>query len=178
MSKKRKLASKQPGGGKSPATESSQPAEPRRTSSPTGTRFRKHMRIGWWSLLFFLSLGLILEGMHGFKVQWYVGAENTTRRLMFTLAHAHGTLLSLVHLAFAFAARELGPGKTATSSWCLTVAGFLLPLGFFAGGVQTYHGDPGLGILMVPIGGLLLVIGVLLTALSVESMGAGRTDRD
>ena len=31
-----------------------------------------HLRVGWWSLLIFLTLGLILEGMHGLKVGWYL----------------------------------------------------------------------------------------------------------
>lgn len=143
-------------------------SESKPTASPHGT-FRKHMRIGWWSLLFFLSLGLILEAMHGFKLQWYVGADNATRRLMFTLAHAHGTLLALVHIGFALSVQAIGFTSTKTSSRCLTLAGILLPAGFLAGGAYTFHGDPGLGILLVPIGGLLLVIGVMMTAMSVES---------
>ena len=62
-------------------TASTSPASP----SSNYAYFRKHMRIGWWSLLVFLSLGLMLEALHGFKVQWYVGADNATRRLMLTL---------------------------------------------------------------------------------------------
>lgn len=137
--------------------------------------FRRHLLLGWWSLLLFLTLGLVLEAMHGFKVQWYVGEDNVTRRLMFTLGHAHGTLLSLIHIAFAFSARALRRtgSVSAASSWCLTLAGFLLPIGFLAGGLHTYHGDPGLGILIVPIGGLFLVIGVLMTALSMHRLSLG-----
>jgi len=49
----------------------------------------------------------------------------------------------------------------------------LMPAGFFLGGLFIYSGDPGLGILLVPAGGLLLVVAVFLTA-----CGAGhfRTD--
>ncbi len=58
----------------------------------------RNLRFGWWSLLVFLSLGAVLEALHGFKIGWYVDVGNETRRLMFTLAHAHGTLLALVNI--------------------------------------------------------------------------------
>ena len=149
---------------------------------PEADRYvRRHMRIGWWSLLVFVTLGLMLESMHGFKVQWYVSADNSTRRLMFTLAHAHGTLVSIVHLVFAAAIRVLGPAFhrfRRPSSWCLLLAGMLLPGGFFAGGAVIYEGDPGLGILLVPVGGSLLVLATLLTALSVESKRWSGHDED
>ena len=45
------------------------------------------------------------------------------------------------------------------------LASLLLPGGFFLGGVVIYAGDPGLGILLVPVGALLLLTAVLLTAL-------------
>ena len=54
---------------------------------------RRHIRFGWWSLLVFASAGLVLESLHGFKVRAYLDTSNETRRLMWTLAHAHGTLL-------------------------------------------------------------------------------------
>jgi len=56
----------------------------------------RHLRFGWWSLLVFATLGLILESLHGFKVRAYLDVSNETRRLMWTLAHAHGTLLAVV----------------------------------------------------------------------------------
>ena len=62
---------------------------------------RFHLRFGWWSLLLFACLGLSLEAMHGFKVGWYLDVTHETRRLMFRLAHAHGTLLALGHVALA-----------------------------------------------------------------------------
>src|SRR4051794_6786004 len=61
---------------------------------------RSHLRFGWWSLLLFLTLGMVLEGLHGFKVAWYLNVSTQTRRLLWTLAHAHGTALGLVHIAF------------------------------------------------------------------------------
>lgn len=38
------------------------------------------------------------------------------------------------------------------------------PLGFFLGGVFIHGGDPGIGVILVPPGGLLLFLSVLLTA--------------
>ena len=153
--------------------------KPKRKQPPVPVRrdaswvmIRRHLRVGWWSLLLFLSLGIILEAMHGFKVQWYVGDQNSTRRLMWTLAHAHGTLLALVHLAYASAIHLLGTSFERFQplrSWSLSFATLLMPAGFFAGGFVIYDGDPGLGILLVPVGAGLLFVAVILTAISVES---------
>jgi len=129
---------------------------------------RRHLRIGWWMLLISLSLGIVLESLHGFKVGWYLDVTNETRRLLWTLAHAHGTLLGLLHIAFA---ATLGVG--GLSSWrcrltsvCLIAAGVLLPGGFFLGGFGIQGGDPGLGILLVPAGAAALLCGVLLMAIA------------
>jgi len=120
---------------------------------------RLHFRVGWVFLLVFLSMGLFLESMHGFKIGWYNDVSNATRREMFTLAHAHGTLLGLIHIAFAATLAAL-PGvaeRSRIASRLLLSGGILLPLGFFLGGFYIYGGDPGLGILLVPPGGLALI---------------------
>ncbi|MCZ6794907.1 MAG: hypothetical protein O7J95_14985 [Planctomycetota bacterium] len=130
-----------------------------------------HLRLGWWSLLCFLSLGIVLETLHGFKVDWYLDAGNQTRRLMWTLAHAHGTLIALIHIVFGLTLRGFSIDTArlrGLGSPCLMGAGVLLPGGFFLGGVKFYAGDPGLGILLVPVGAALLVLAVLLTALDVR----------
>ncbi len=41
---------------------------------------RLHLRFGWWSLLVFLLLGLVLETLHGFKIGWYLDVSNSIRR--------------------------------------------------------------------------------------------------
>lgn len=137
---------------------------------------RRHLRFGWWSLLVFLSLGIALEALHGFKVGFYLDVANETRRHMWTLAHAHGTLLSLVHVAFGLTVGGLAAsgGAKAGRTWeakprelasrCLIGASILMPAGFFLGGVVIYDGDPGLGIALLPVGGLLLFVAVLVTA--------------
>src|SRR6266581_6479168 len=121
----------------------------------------RNLRFGWWSLLVFLSLGGALETLHGFKIGWYVDVGNEMRRLMFTLAHAHGTALALVYIVAGLTARnverfELRPAV----SFCLIWAGLLFPLGFFLGGVVSYGGDPGLGIWLVPIAALMLLYSI------------------
>jgi hypothetical protein len=136
---------------------------------------QRHQRIGWWSLGVFLTLGLVLEALHGFKVGWYLDVSNQMRRLVWTLAHAHGTLLGLIHLAFAHtldSRGEAGGRALAATSVCLTAATLLLPGGFFLGGVWIYAGDPGLGILLVPVGGVLLAVAVFLRAWTIRKDAA------
>ena len=126
---------------------------------------RRHLTVGWVMLLAFLSLGMLLEAFHGFKVRWYVDLNNVTRRLMWTLAHAHGVLIGLIHIAFA-ATVHFSPQpfkQRPLASTCLVVAGVLLPGGFLLGGVTIHQGDPGIGVFLTPIGGLLLFACVGLT---------------
>jgi hypothetical protein len=136
---------------------------------------RRHLRFGWWSLLGFLILGLGLELLHGFKVGLYLDVPNETRRLMWTLAHAHGALLGLVHIAFAVSLTHL-PGLDTLgrtrASWCLIGASVLLPGGFFAGGWRLYGGDPGVGIFLAPVGATSLLVAVFLTARAAASAKA------
>jgi hypothetical protein len=130
--------------------------------------FRRHLRTGWWTLFVFVCAGLALEALHGFKAGLYLDVSQQTRRLMWTLGHAHGTLLGLVNLAFAATVRWLpewsGAARGQASAWLLgaTVA---LPIGFILAGVGVYAGDPGLGIVLAGLGGLMLMVAVLLTAL-------------
>jgi hypothetical protein len=128
---------------------------------------RRHVRFGWWSLLFFASFGFMLELFHGFKVSMYLDVSNETRRLMWTLAHAHGSLLALVHVIFGLSLRvapELGPRNPRAVSLCLIAASVGLPGGFFVGGFVVYGGDPGLGVLLVPPAATLLLIAIFLLA--------------
>jgi hypothetical protein len=124
---------------------------------------RRHLRFGWWSLLLFATLGLVLESLQGFKVRAYLDASNDTRRLMWTLAHAHGTLLGVIHVIFGLTINAAGadrPRRLPLISSCLIGASILLPGGFFLGGVAFYGGDPGLGVLLVPAGALLLLFAI------------------
>ena len=132
----------------------------------------RHMRFGWWSLVVFVGLGITLETLHGFKIFLYLGVNAETRRLMWTLAHSHGTLLSVLQIVFGLTVPRLS-ARTSSSqvraSMCLLGAGLLMPLGFFRGGLFCYSGDPGIGILLVPPGGILLLIGVASVAWCVHT---------
>ena len=129
----------------------------------------RNLRFGWWSLLVFLSLGGILETLHGFKIGWYVDVGNETRRLMFTLAHAHGTLLALVNIVAGLSGRIVERFTLRSSvSFALIWAAILLPAGFFLGGIVIYDGDPGLGVWLVPVGAALLFYSIARIALDLS----------
>jgi len=131
----------------------------------------RNLRFGWWSLLVFLSLGGVLETLHGFKIGWYVDVGNETRRLMFTLAHAHGTLLALINIAAGLTARKVDDFELRPSvSFALIWAAILLPAGFFLGGIAIYDGDPGLGVWLVPVGAILLFYSVTRIALDLSKL--------
>src|SRR5262245_35977934 len=98
---------------------------------------RRHLTFGWWLVLIFLTLGLGLETLHGFKVLFYLDLTNETRRLLWTLAHAHGTLFGLINLAFAFTlshARNVALTPARIASRFLIAGSLLMPLGFLSGG--------------------------------------------
>jgi hypothetical protein len=131
----------------------------------------RNLRFGWWSLLVFLSLGGVLETLHGFKVGWYVDVGNETRRLMFTLAHAHGTLLALVNIVAGLTGRKADRfGLRPSVSFALIWAAILLPGGFFLGGIVIYDGDPGLGVWLVPIGAALLFYSIARIAFDLRKL--------
>lgn len=137
---------------------------------PNTVAVRSHLRFGWIALLVFTTLGGVLEALHAWKSGAYLGVGNETRRLMWTLAHAHGIGLSLLHIGFAGTLKLLFDTLTPRlqlASRLLTWATLLLPGGFFLGGVVTYDGDPGLGVLLAPVGALLLWLCILLVALSI-----------
>jgi hypothetical protein len=128
---------------------------------------RRHIRFGWWSLLVYATLGLILEALHGFKVRAYLDVSNDARRLTWTLAHAHGTLLALVNIVFGLMLRvapDMSAGREPLISPMLIGAAIVMPAAFFLGGVVFFEGDPGLAILLVPVGAFLLIAALFLTA--------------
>ena len=106
--------------------------------------------------------------MHGFKVDWYLAVGNETQRLLWRLAHAHGTFFGLVHVAFAVTvARCRAPSRLA--SGCLTGAGIALPIGFLLGSFGVQGGDPGVGIALVPVGLLLMLLAIVATLRSLRA---------
>jgi len=142
------------------------------SASPRATAWLT-LRFGLWSLLAWLCLGLGLEAMHAFKVSAYLDYE--TRRLLWTLAHAHGVLLSVLCIGLGALLRGAAGAEARwprLAAGSLMAAAVLLPGGFLLGGIFVYGGDPGLGVLLSPVGGALLVFAVLLTALHYRPDGS------
>ncbi len=137
----------------------------------------KHLVFAWWSLFGFVVLGVALEAMHAVKLGWYLEESYATRRLMWTLGHAHGTVLSLVHVAFAgtlFLVSGTRAGSYRVASAALTAGTILMPGGFFLGGIFIFDGDPGVGVWLAPIGAILILVAVFCIARGVlrDRMGS------
>jgi hypothetical protein len=113
------------------------------------------IRQAWISLALWIAFGILLEGFRAFRSPAVL--DDAVRQDMFRLAHAHGTLLNLVLLVAALCARldliQLGPGP----SLGLRASVVLLPAGFLFGGLWHFKDEPGLAILLVPIGAVLLL---------------------
>lgn len=126
---------------------------------------QRAVRAGWILLAVSLPLGVTLEALHGLKLRVYL--ESELRRDLWRLAHAHGTLLGILLLAFgAVAERHVAPERRPAVARDLVRGSVLLPLGFFAGGVLNGEGDPSLGILLVPLGALFLLLALVRAARS------------
>ena len=135
------------------------------SDQPTDPGIRKTLRAGWLLLAISLPFGVTLEALHGFKVQAYLASD--MRREMWRLAHAHGTLLGILCLvsgllAEAHIAEAIRPRVLAWVRW----GAVLMPLGFFLGGVLNSEGDPSLGIVLVPVGAVLLVVALVRVAVA------------
>ena len=126
-----------------------------------------HFKLGWLLLFFFICLGLTLELLHGFKISWYLDSSNETRRLMFTLAHAHGALLAIINIIFALSIEKIRNLENYIKfiSPGLILSSILLPSGFLLGGLAIYGGDPGVGIILAVIGAISFVITIGLIAI-------------
>lgn len=128
---------------------------------------RRHLVFGWCCVLGFILLGLMLDNFHAFHVGWYMDTNHQTRRLMSTLAHAHGTLLGGLHIAFAGTLFIVGESSTRhlrlASSSLLSVS-LIMPLGFLLAGIFLLEDQPGIAIFLVPVGALLLVVSVTATS--------------
>mgnify|MGYP001157319678 FL=1 len=133
---------------------------------------RRHLKFGWWSLFAFVCLGILLEIFLAFRIGWYMNSgDNETHRLMLRLGHAHGTFLSLVNIAFAATLSRINliENIRRLSSRCLIAATLLIPGGFIFGGVITHGSEPGLGIILLPIGALFLLFALFLLARGIKS---------
>jgi hypothetical protein len=122
------------------------------------------IRQGWISLALWIAFGILIEGLIGFRTPALL--DDPVRRDMFRLAHAHGTLLNLVLIAAAICDRLELVRVGRVTSFGLRLSAVLLPLGFLLGGLWHFKDDPGIGILLVPVGALLLLVTALYLAFS------------
>ena len=138
-------------------------AEPKDTSTESGLA-QAHRRYGWTALFLWMTLGLVVESLHGFKLSAYL--QDPLRREFWTLAHFHGALLAMLNLVYVRWAEAPGLGTAARThaSRTLIAGSALMPLGFALGGAWHYEGDPGLGIALAPLGALLLLFPVIVQA--------------
>jgi hypothetical protein len=113
------------------------------------------IRLGWISLALWIAFGILIEGFSAFRSPAYL--DDTVRREMFRLAHAHGTLLNLVLLAAAICARLdlIRLGRMTSLGLCSAAA--LLPAGFLFAGLWHFKDEPGPAILLVPVGAVVLL---------------------
>ena len=121
---------------------------------------------GWVSIAGWMSFGLLLEGLLGYKIPAFL--EDAQRRELFRLAHTHGTLLALVLIAAALCGRlfDIRPPSVALAA--LRLGAVLMPLGFLLGGIWHPEGDPGVGIWLVPPGALMVIFGAIATAMAIR----------
>ena len=113
------------------------------------------IRQGWISLALWITFGVLLEGLIGFRTPSYL--DDGVRREMFRMAHAHGTLLNLILTGAAICARldMIRLGRMTSLGLC--TAAILLPAGFLFGGLWHFKDEPGPAILLVPIGAIVLL---------------------
>lgn len=115
----------------------------------------------WASVAVWMSFGLLVEGLLGFRNPTMFGDE--TRREMFRLAHAHGTLLSLMLLGVVFTINKI-ENVPNFAVWSLRIGTVLMPVGFLLAGIQHFPNEPGLGIWLVPPAALLIIFGAITIA--------------
>jgi len=127
---------------------------------------RRHRIAGWLALLFFLTMGLFLEGLHGVKAELYLLPGHALRRELWTLAHAHGTLFAILNIVFAGSLTPLATTLTGArrrlASHLMIDGALLVPIGFFLGGAFATEHDPWSGVYLVPIGAVCLIVSVAL----------------
>jgi hypothetical protein len=114
---------------------------------------------GWLGVAVWLGFGLLLESLTAYRIPSYL--NDPLRQELFRLAYVHGMLLNIILLTAAICANRGLTLISKTARWSLGTGSVLLPLGFLLGGIWHFEGEAGLGIWLVPLGGLLSIFGVL-----------------
>lgn len=124
------------------------------------------LKQGFITLAFWMMFGLFLEGLLGYKIPAYL--NDNVRRELFRLAHTHGALLSVLLIIAAICMKLELIKPNEFSKKALRIGTICLPLGFLFGGIWHYESDPGIGILLVPVGAILIIFSIVNTAFSIE----------
>jgi len=123
---------------------------------------KRHLaRVGWTSLAFWSSGGLLLEMAHAFKWAPFFSSELT--HWLLRLAHAHGIGLGLLSVVVAQSGLAHWPPRARPArvvTALLTLATLALPLGFAGGACGATETDPGPLVFLAPCGGLALLVGL------------------
>lgn len=131
---------------------------------PASPVARRHLRVGYAALAIWLLFGVALESFHAVKSGFYLDVGNETRRLLFRLAHAHGTLFAIVNVLYGLTVRASPEAESPVASGGLVGGLVLVPLGFLLGGLVVHGGDPGLGVILAPAGAVAMAVAVAVVA--------------
>ena len=125
----------------------------------------RHLRASIALVALFLASGLWLEAMYGLRAEGWL--DDPLRREFLRLGHAHGGLLGLVNVAIGWGLERLNtPTNWARKIRSAALLGAaLVGLGFMLGGLLHGPTDPGLPVLAVPAGAMLLLSSLAATAL-------------
>lgn len=121
---------------------------------------RAHARFGWTVLLVSMAFGAVLETLEGFR--WAPLVADAWKQRLWALAHFHGAALGLFNLVYVHWAGVPGLSERArrAASRALLLGSAALPLGFLLGGIAHPEGDPSLGIVLAPVGALLVLYAI------------------
>jgi hypothetical protein len=123
-------------------------------ATPPLTTADRLFRQGWASIAVWMSVGLLLEGLLGYKIPAYL--NDPQRRELFRLAHTHGTLLGILLIVAALVLAR-GVSVPPIAATALRIGAILMPVGFFVAGIWHTESDPGLAVWLVPPGALLVI---------------------
>jgi hypothetical protein len=142
-------------------------AEKSKETENPSTRLENLLRQGWIGIACWMALGLLLEGLLGYKAPGYL--NDPQRRELFRLAHTHGTLFSAVLILAALTGQRYG-ATPRLAQFALRIGSILMPAGFLLAGIWHPEGDPGLAIWLVPPGALLMIFGAVAVALNLKGV--------
>jgi hypothetical protein len=121
--------------------------------------FQGLIGLGVW-----MSFGLLLEGLIAFRIPYYL--SDAVTREMFRLAHAHGTLLSLILVTVGLTVKAGYVSPAAIVTWMLRTGSILMPVGFLLGGIGNTANDPSPLVFLAPMGGIMIIFGIVTCVIS------------